>query len=537
MDARGRDQRGTVALLVCAALCLGLTTAPARAVAVAEPPLDEATPMYSPNALVVIDLTLPEASIEALKEQPLEYQPGSFSLAFTDGTPAGVGEASALRKVEVRLKGIGSFQSLDGKAAFKLKFKKSDAFLGLRKMTLNNMVQDPSMTHETLSYTLFRAAGVPASRTGFAYVRVNGEDFGLYLNIENLDQIGLEKRFGPFGDFQHLYEGGYGTDVTPGAAGAFEVDEGDAEDRADLEALIEAVAGKAAPFAQRVDGLADLEEMTRMWAVERYIGHWDGYGGWEGALQPNNYYLYSDPNGEFQMFPWGTDMTWKEHLSFDGGASLLFDECIADPICEGLYRESLLAVQEAVAPLDLDALAASTASLLAPWQQLGASREVHGLGKIEERVGATREFIAQRPGELVRWLSGESQTSSSLAVPVSATERQMPLASEHPRPMMVGRPSVTDGTLVTRLELPSPGRVAQRVQIRTARGIVSACLEESQVEEPGALTLRCQLSQVVRRRLSARWLRLYVSTRFTSTPSGPTESTAHEVIARRIGPS
>ena len=25
--------------------------------------------------------------------------------------------------------------------------------------------------------------------------------------------------------------------------------------------------------------VADLEEMTRMWAVERYIGHWDGYAG------------------------------------------------------------------------------------------------------------------------------------------------------------------------------------------------------------------------------------------------------------------
>ena len=31
------------------------------------------------------------------------------------------------------------------------------------------------------------------------------------------------------------------------------------------------------PLSERVGRLADLEQMTRMWAVERYIGHWDGY--------------------------------------------------------------------------------------------------------------------------------------------------------------------------------------------------------------------------------------------------------------------
>jgi hypothetical protein len=28
--------------------------------------------------------------------------------------------------------------------------------------------------------------------------------------------------------------------------------------------------------------VADLEEMTRMWATEKYIGQWDGYAGKDG---------------------------------------------------------------------------------------------------------------------------------------------------------------------------------------------------------------------------------------------------------------
>lgn len=53
------------------------------------------------------------------------------------------------------------------------------------------------MIHETLAYASFRAAGVPASRTGLAYVRLNGEDIGVYLDLENLDDIGLARISAP----------------------------------------------------------------------------------------------------------------------------------------------------------------------------------------------------------------------------------------------------------------------------------------------------------------------------------------------------
>ena len=63
------------------------------------------------------------------------------------------------------------------------------------------------MIHESLAYTAFRATGVPAPRTGYAYVRVNGDDYGLHLNVETLDSVSLPT-LRPFdADTQHLYEG------------------------------------------------------------------------------------------------------------------------------------------------------------------------------------------------------------------------------------------------------------------------------------------------------------------------------------------
>lgn len=311
---------------------------------------DEAASIYDPSKVFFVDLTLSHAEELKLEAEPGEYVKGTFSMTrSTDGTPAGEESTPLIapQAVEVRLKGNvgGSFRPLSGKAGFKLKFKKAEAVLGLRKMTLNNMVQDPSMVHETLAYAAFRAAGVPASRTGYAYVRLNGDDIGVYLDLENLDEIGLSRIFGSFDkNTQHLYEGEGGHDVKPGEATAFEVDEGPEDNIVDLEALIEAVNDEAGgPFSERVAANADLAEMTKMWAIEKYIDHWDGYSGHaEAGLRPNNYYLFSDPSGRFQMLPWGADQTWiptigvgtpGREVTFDGKGGVLFNKCLEDEEC------------------------------------------------------------------------------------------------------------------------------------------------------------------------------------------------------------
>jgi hypothetical protein len=379
----------------------------------AEPAGDPPAAMYDPGTVNVIRLTLPPASKQKLEADPDgEYVEGTFSMATTGGTPETVGSFSDPAMVGIRLKGkYGSFRDLAHKAGFKIKFNfeneagvKGKKFLGLKKMTLNNMVQDTSMIHERLAYEAFRATGVPSPRTGYAYLEVNGEDFGLHLNIETTDDVALEKRIGAF---QHLYEGAYGSDVAPGGAGSFEIDEGDEEDVGDLNALIAAVNGTSpADFSDRVAPYADLVEMTRMWAVERYLAHWDGY------TTKNNYYLVSDPSGRFQMLPWGTDQTWVGDLGFDGGGGLLFSKCLEDPSCAALYRKSLRQAQIAIDATRFDALASATGTLLAPWgeKEFDNDRREHNPTEIAAAVESTRSFIASRPAGVAAWLADKPET-------------------------------------------------------------------------------------------------------------------------------
>ncbi|HEY5941584.1 MAG TPA: CotH kinase family protein [Solirubrobacterales bacterium] len=507
--------RAALALLAAAMLALGLA-GPAAALTADE--------MYEPEAVVVVDLQLPPASVAALEAEPAEYVEGSFSLAPTDGTPAGIGTFSAPLTVGIRLKGEGSFRDLSGKAAFKLKFNefvKGQKFLGLKRMTLNNMVQDPSMVHETLAYAAFRAAGVPAPRTGYADVRVNAEEFGMHLNLETLDDVALERLFGSFeAPPQHLYEGQVGVDVLPGETSAFEVDEGEEDDRSDLEALIEAVAASSPSFSERMAGHADLGELTRMWAVERYLAHWDGY-----STQPHNYYLYSDPLGIFQMMPSGADQTWSlPQLGFGPPGASLFESCFGEPECLALYKGALLEAEQVVSALGPGAEAQQLAALLAPWQQLEvAPRKPFGPDVIAAEVAEVGTFAAKRPAALAKWLEGKPEGGDSGGEPAAGagSAQPKPAPALSPR-LQVDRAQLGRGMFVARIEAPPGSRAHLSAFIATGRGRVPACigsagpLSRIAVQKTGTLThsveqpLRCRLSPTVRRHLSVRWLRLRV---------------------------
>jgi CotH kinase protein len=480
---------------------------------------DDAAALYDPGRMYVIELGLPQKSREELAKDRDKYQPGTFSIAESDGTPDGIGAFEAPVAVEMKLKGSASFRPLSGKSAFKIRFPKAAPFRGLRYMTLNNMVEDPSMVHETLAYTAFRGSGVPASRTGYAYVYVDGEDYGVHLNIETLDRIALAKRFGSFDEAsQHLYESEYGAEVTPGDVGLFEIDEGGAG-RGDLEALIEAV-DSSPPTAW--GPVADLSEMTRMWAVEKYIGQWDGYAGMEADWLPNNYYLYSDPNGVFQMLPWGNDESFQQayRLAFDGPAGLMFDRCLEDAACRAIYRQSLGAVHGAIAGMDLDALAVQSAALLAPWQQMEdeeSMREEWDLEEIEEGVAETRAFIASRPVEAAAWLGQGGQAEVEAG---NASIQPAPPSGIASRRFKIGKARLVQGVLHTRVRPWTAGTVLQRAKVSTGNGARVICRDRARVERAGAVTLRCPLPTAIRERLSHGSLGITVAIRFNPFGGG-----------------
>lgn len=511
--------------------------------------------LYDSGTVNMVEMTLPQPGIEGLEDEPFEYQGGGTMVVTpTDGTPGGKGAPSkTFQNVEIKLKGKpqGSFEDLGHKAAFKLKFKKAEPFFGLRKLTLNNMTQDPSMIHESLAYAAFKAAGVPASRSGYAYVWLNGENYGLHLNLESLDTVSLPKIFGvPTFDAktQHLYEANeYGADFYPGKESRFEVDEGE-DDTSDLTALIAAVdAGGAGAAPTSLSTLVDLDEMTRMWGVEKYIGHWDGYAG-EGISgeeefnehRPNNYYLYSDPSGRFSMLPWGADQTWDRALEFDEQDGRLFDLCLEDEPCAEMFSAAVANALEKIGGLDLDTQAAATEAMLRPWQALEETpRKPFGASQIAAAVDDTCDFIAARPAEAEAWLGGAPSPPSSTGIGCPPPPPPSPVGGSAvtiaPPPSANDRTRRDDNLLPRpRLHLLRVAKLGDRVRLgfradEAGRAVLvgearvdgehhRVCRDVARVAGAGKITLVCRLPQWALERLRGQALSIALRASHSRSP-------------------
>lgn len=316
------------------------------------PLVDLSEELYALDRLPRFDLTIAPDQLDALAAQPEVYARASFR--YGDEEVAEVG---------VRLKGEYTFRPIDAKASFKLKFDEfvpDQRFRGLRRMTLNNGIEDPSFTAERLTYLAFRNAGLPAPRANNVTVYVNGELFGLYVHLETEDKTFLARWFGS--DDGNLYEE-QGEDWRPGNEGGFELETNEAAgDKSDLTALFAAVeaAGDETLLAD-VAHILDTDRFLRHCALEGLVNQWDGYA--YTRFGPNNYRIYHDPStGKFSLLPWGMDMSMKpfegqQNLDLDDPSGLLLARCLASEGCRATYRAIVEEEAARFAALDLPAVA------------------------------------------------------------------------------------------------------------------------------------------------------------------------------------
>ncbi len=283
------------------------------------------------GALPVADLRLtlaPEAA-ERLRREPRAYVPAGLA----------EGPAGTVRAVALKLKGAaGSFRPLDDRPAMTVDVNASapgQRFHGLVKLHLNNSVQDESLLCEALAADLFARAGLPAPRVGWARVRLNDRDLGLYVLKEGVDRRFLARHFADASG--NLYDGGFCQDVDA----PLERDAGRGPDEhRDLAAL--AAAGREPDLERRAEALArvlDLDRFLTFVALERLLGHWDGYAG-----NRNNYRVYFDPGtGRAHFLPQGLDQLFGDPGAalLEGGLGLLYVGALEVPALRARYRERL----------------------------------------------------------------------------------------------------------------------------------------------------------------------------------------------------
>jgi spore coat protein CotH len=109
----------------------------------------------------------------------------------------------AYKNVGIRAKGNTSLSSVSQmnsqRYSFKIEFDHYDdtkSYYGLDKLNLNNLIQDNTMMKDYLCYQLMASFGANAPLCSFVYITVNGEDWGLYLAVEGIEDSFLERNYG-----------------------------------------------------------------------------------------------------------------------------------------------------------------------------------------------------------------------------------------------------------------------------------------------------------------------------------------------------
>lgn len=120
-------------------------------------------------------------------------------------------DGETVQSVGIRAKGNTSLSMVksygNDRYSFKLEFdhyQDGINYQGLDKLSLNNIIQDNTYMKDYLTYQMMNAFGVDAPLCSYIYLTVNGEDWGLYLAVEGVEESFLERNYGA--DAGELYK-------------------------------------------------------------------------------------------------------------------------------------------------------------------------------------------------------------------------------------------------------------------------------------------------------------------------------------------
>jgi len=257
--------------------------------------------------------------------------------------------------VAIRSRGTGSRSQI--KPAFRVDFNRyatGRTYLGLKAIDLNNMVQDASNLREVLAMKFYRSMGIPAPRTAYCALYINNTYFGLYIIVEEIDDIAVARLLGEGSGYlfeykwQFVYNFEYlGSDLARYAAIYSPKTHETESDRAlyqPVEAMIRTINDASDEnFVPAVSQYLDLPVFMRFVAVQAFLAEQDGILGNWGV---NNHYLYRFNQKDLSQFiAWDASSSfifpdWP--VDFGHAASVLMRRAMNVPELRAVYFGTLL---------------------------------------------------------------------------------------------------------------------------------------------------------------------------------------------------
>jgi spore coat protein CotH len=200
------------------------------------------------------------------------------------------------------------------------RYNASQRFAGLKYFVLDNMWTDVAMIKERVTMLLFGRLGLPVPRETHVRLFVNDEYVGLYVAVEALDDVFIDRWRGASNGY--LYEYNWLSDYRFQYLGTqladyemFEPKTRTKDPSSVLWGPIERMIWTMnetpdAIFEREISAYLDLTAFTRQIALDNFVAESDGMLGLWGL---NNFYMYRDENSSrFQLFVWDKDGTFLQ---------------------------------------------------------------------------------------------------------------------------------------------------------------------------------------------------------------------------------
>ncbi len=292
--------------------------------------------------------------------------------------------------VGLRLKGHLSLQLAEGHS-FPLKldfnrFQKGLTLDGLKKLNLHTEFDGrTAIVRDYLSYEAWRQFGVAASRTSFARVKVNQEDLGVYVLVEQVDGDFLARHFDkPLGDLYKPEQISGSLEYCGANISAYPDIGHKWPDQSDHTSLLHALKVLDSGSLSEVAQVFDVSGVLTYLAGNVALGSRDFY-----PTTAHNYYLYEKSPGLFTFLPWDMNGSQDNDTHVCSAAQgHLTGRLLEEPTYEELYFDTLS-----------DFLAGPGSST---WQvqRLNAAAKLLGSVVSDEQIAALHEQILQRCGRL-----------------------------------------------------------------------------------------------------------------------------------------
>lgn len=268
--------------------------------------------IFQEDTVNEINIEIDEADWQDMLENPLEEEYHKVNVTI-NGEMVG--------NVAIRTKGNNSLTSVassdSDRYSFKLDFDYYDnngSYYVLKKLCLNNNYSDNSSMREYISYKIMGEMGLDVPECAYSHITVNGEEWGLYLAVEPVDEVFLAAHFADATGDLYKPEGKGGT----GADLVYNGDDISAYTGLNLKTNLNSSDGKeilalmqALEDGENLEEVLDVESALKYIAANVALANFDSYLG----NTTHNFYLYEE-NGRFTIIPWDMNLAFG---GFGGG--------------------------------------------------------------------------------------------------------------------------------------------------------------------------------------------------------------------------